>query len=106
MADGNLSRTDTINAHTVNTRRRTTIGYILIAAFGSLFLFLLAYYLQQQFPQLVGLWEALKTLAIALFPAIVVAIVDHFHVKFVCTGIFLASLCILLFVTDAFLRDT
>ncbi len=79
MADGNLPRTDMSNGHTVNMRHRTIIGYILIAAFGSLFLFLLTYYLQEQFPQVAGLWEGLKTLAIALFPAIVVAILDHFH---------------------------
>jgi hypothetical protein len=55
------------------------ILYICASAFGALFLFLIAYYLQGQFPQAAAWWEALKTLAIAIFPAIVVALVDHFH---------------------------
>jgi|SRR5919199_3161476 hypothetical protein len=60
-------------------RRWTGLGLGLVFMFASIFLFLLSSYLENRFQNQKTVWEVLKTFSLALLPAVLVALVDHYY---------------------------
>jgi len=62
-----------------NDRRKKLLLASGITVFGCAFLFLIADALERRLTQYLMLWETIKVFALALMPAVIVALYDHYH---------------------------